>query len=173
MNKKNRGLFVRDNRGTSIVELLVIMAIMAILVGMVTNLFGYLNGKEAKQCAYKLEAAISEIRMETMSKSDGEKESVYLVLENRNDQIYAGRSIRSDVTSDLIGEKVVITVKDASGNEIGVLTDGKAVPIYFNRATGALLEESEKYAAFEVTQGKVTYVVKIEPTTGRISNERK
>ena len=45
MNKKNRGLFVRDNRGTSIVELLVIMAIMAILVGMVTNLFWYLENR--------------------------------------------------------------------------------------------------------------------------------
>lgn len=163
----------RDNRGTSIVELLVIMAILAILVGMVANLFGYLNGKQAKQCAYKLEAALSEIRMETMSKSDGEKESVYFVLENNDGQILAKNKIKENTSSDMIGEKVIITVKDAAGATIGELSDGNAVIIYFNRATGALLEESEKYATFEINQGKVTYVVGIEPTTGRISCERK
>lgn len=173
MNRKERGLFFRDDRGTSIVELLVIMAIMAILVGMVANLFGYLNGKQAKECAYKLEAALSEIRMETMSKSDGEKESVFFVLENNAGRIFAKTKVNDVTSSDVIGEKVIITVKDETGITTGELSEGSAIIIYFNRATGALMEESEKYAVIEINQGNVTYVVKIEPTTGRTSCDRR
>lgn len=173
MNRKSRRFSFQDNRGMSIVELLVIIAIMAIAVGMIANLFGYMNGKQAKQCAYKLEAALSEIRMETMSKSNGEKEDVYFVLENKESQIYAARKIKDEVSKDLIGEKVIITVKDVTGNITGELTEGTAVPVYFNRATGALDKDSAGYAVFEITQGNVTYVVGIEPTTGRVSSERK
>lgn len=162
----------KDHRGTSIVELLVIMAIVAVLVGMSTNLTGYLSGKQARQCAYKLEAAISEIRVETMSKSNGEKESVYLLIQNEEDMIYTKRIIRGKEQRDLVGEKVIVRM--LGNNElVSDLSKGVEVPIYFNRATGALLEDSLPYSVMEIQQGRVVYLLTIEPTTGHVSCERK
>ena len=86
-------IITEDSRGVTIVEFLVIIAIMLIVTGSVMNLGGYLNGKQARQCAYKLEAALSEIRVETMSKSNGELESVYLSIENQEGRIYAKQVI--------------------------------------------------------------------------------
>ena len=170
---KMKGKFLfNENRGTSIVELLVIMAVLAVLVGISTNLTAYLSGKQARQCAYKIEAAISEIRMETMSKSTGEKESVYLILENNGNLIYSKQMIKGKEHSDLVGEKVTLRVGDGRGT-FQEVTSGEQIPIYFNRATGALLKESEPYAAFEIQQGRVIYSVTIEPVTGRVNCERK
>ncbi|MBR5596411.1 MAG: prepilin-type N-terminal cleavage/methylation domain-containing protein [Lachnospiraceae bacterium] len=170
MKKNKKEFFLQDNQGMSIVELLVIIAIVAVLTGVAVNLFGYMNGKQARQCAYKLEAAISEIRMETMSKSNGELDNVYLKIVNENDKIYAVRMIKGTEAKDVIGEKVTVIAIDTTGGE-STISSGSFVPIFFNRATGALLAES-MYPKFRITQGNTNYVVEVEPTTGRITCER-
>ena len=160
------------NRGTTLVELLVVIAIMTVLIGSVVNLRGYLNGKQARQCAYKLEAALSEIRMETMSKSTGEKESVYLNLENNNGDIYAKQWIKGNEKSDLIGEQVAVQVTDTKG-QVKTLENGGTVSFYFDRATGGVLEEATQYIVIEISQGTSTYIVEMEPVTGNIECRKK
>lgn len=172
MKKYHINLFLKENRGATLVELLVVIAIMTILIGSVVNLGGYLNGKQARQCAYKIEAALSEIRMETLSKSTGEKESVYLDLENSNGDIYAKQWIKGTSKSDLIGEQVTIQVTDTKG-QTKSLENGTAVSFYFDRATGGLLEETTQYTIIEISQGAVTYVVEMEPVTGNIECRKK
>ena len=172
MNKKrvHKGNFI-DNRGTSIVELLVVMAIMAVLVGSVINIVGYLSGKQAKQCAYKMDAVLAHMRMETMSKSLGEKDSVYTEFKMSDGKIYAVQKIRDDIKEEMIASGVIVVAKDVTGSEI-TLAEGTKVGVYFSRATGALYNEAGNYCEMKITQGRVTYVVKIEPTTGKISYER-
>lgn len=168
--KAQKGRFI-DERGTSMVELIAIMAILAILLGASGNALGYLNGKEAQQCAYKTEAVLSEIRMETMSKSSGEKESVYARLQKDGDQITVIRKIWEEEKKDRIGKNVVVTVKEIGGNE-WKLEDGDGVNIYFQRSTGALYDDAGNICQIKVSQGRNSFVVKIEPTTGKISYER-
>lgn len=164
--------FKQNNRGTTLVELMVIVAIMLVLIGSVMNLSGYLDGKQARQCSYKLEAALSEIRMETMSKSNGEKESVYFIIENRNGEIYARQMIKGTEKNDKIGQKVSIRVIDKSGASKD-LEAGSSVSIYFDRSTGGLLEDAIQYTKIEVTQGLTTYIVEIEPGNGNVSCKKK
>lgn len=172
MKKKNTYKFnFIDNQGTSIIELIVVIAIMAVLLGTATNIVGYLSGKQAKQCAYKMDAMLSESRMETMSKSTGEKESVYLAFKNEGGKIYAVQTIKGNETSALIGSGVTIKAKDVKGNETSLL-DGASINVYFNRATGALYDEIGNYCEIRVSQGSTTYMVSIVPTTGKISYER-
>ena len=170
MKKNKENIYLQDNKGMSIVEILVIIAIVAVLSGVAVNLFGYMNGKQARQCAYKLEAAISEIRMETMSKSTGEPDSVYLEIINEGGSIYAKRMIKGTETKDLIGEKVSVTAYDTNAQVIQ-LDENQYGRVYFNRATGAL-EKVATCSKFVIIQGNTTYVVEIEPTTGRISCEK-
>ena len=160
-----------DNQGTSMIELLVVMAIMAVLLGTATNIVGYLSGKQAKQCAYKMDAILSETRMETMSKSTGEKDSVYITIKNENGKIYAVQKIKDNEKSTLLGNSVKIVARDMQGSEME-LGNGTSFKVYFNRATGALYDEANNYCEMRISQGKTTYVVAIEPTTGKIFNER-
>lgn len=172
MKKNSKILFWKENKGTTLVELLVIIAIMVIVTGSVLNLRGYLNGKQARQCAYKLEAALSEIRMETMSKSNGEKESVYFIIENNNGEIFAKQKIKESEKSDLIGQEVTVRVIDNKGLE-KELKSGGTVSIYFDRATGGLHKEADLYTVIEISQGATTYIVEIEPVTGNIECRKK
>lgn len=162
----------KDHRGITMVELMVIVAIMLVVTGSVINLGGYLNGKQARQCAYKLEAALSEIRTETMSKSTGELESVYFVLENTGGNIYAKQIIKGNERSDLIGEQVEVLVTDSMGIS-SVLENGSQAYIYFDRASGGLAEQAVRYTQIEIIQGITTYIVEIEPETGRIECRKK
>lgn len=172
MKNKNtyRSNFI-DNSGTSIVELLAVMAIMAVMLGTATNIVGYLSGKQARQCAYKMDAILSETRMETMGKSTGEKESVYLSVKNDGGKIYAVQTMKDVQNSFLIGKNVTITATDVKGSEME-LVNGTSFDIYFNRSTGALYDDAGNYCKIKITQGRVTYVVSVVPTTGKISYER-
>lgn len=160
-----------DNSGTSIVELLAVIAIMAVLLGTATNIIGYLSGKQARQCAYKMDAILSETRMETMGKSTGEKDCVYLTIKNNDGKIYALQQIKDVQNSTLIGENVKIVATDIKGSEME-LANGTSFNVYFNRSTGALYDEVGNYCKMRITQGRVTYVVSVIPTTGKISYER-
>ena len=160
-----------DNQGTSMIELLVVMAIMAVLVGSAVNIVGYLGGKQARQCAYKMDAMLSETRMETMSKSTGEKDSVYLTIKNDGGKIYAIQTIKGTDNCTLLGSSVKVKAVDVKGSEME-LGDGTSLSVYFNRATGALYDEAGNYCKMRITQGTATYVVSIVPTTGKISYER-
>lgn len=172
MKKKNTYKFnFIDNQGTSIMELIVVLAIMAVLLGTATNIVGYLSGKQARQCAYKMDALLVETRMETMSKSTGEKDSVYLTFKNDDGKIYAVQIIKGNERSSLIGSDVSIKTKDVKGNETELI-NGASVNVYFNRATGALYDENGNCCEIRISQGSTTYVVSIVPTTGKISYER-
>ena len=170
--KKNCKCQWKDNRGTSIVELLTVMAILAVFVGVSTNIVGMLSGKQAKQCAYKMEAALSETRVETMSKSNGEKDSVYLTFANVDGEIYAKQKVRDHQSSDFLGKNVTVKAFKMAGGNPDELTAGTEINIYFERSTGALYDEDSNYCKFEVTQGNVTYVVSVVPLTGKVSYER-
>lgn len=161
----------RDNRGTSIIELMVIIAILAILLGMMLNITGYLNGKQARECAYKVDAALAKIRMETMSKSTG-TEDVFLTLKQKDGKLYAVSRIKGEVAEEVVGNGKV-SGKAITIDQNTVELDGThEVSIYFNRATGALSKNQTRYIRLEFTQGTVTYKVEIEPLTGKISYGR-
>ena len=172
MKNKTFQFMAKDHKGITMVELMVIVAIMLVVTGSVINMGGYLNGKQARQCAYKLEAALSEIRTETISKSTGELESVYFVLENREGEIFAKQIIKGNERSDLIGEQVEVVVTDSTGIS-SLLESGSSAAIYFDRATGGLSEQAVQYTQIEISQGITTYVVEIEAQTGNVQCEKK
>lgn len=169
--KRIHRLDCKDNHGTTIIEVIVVMAILAIFVAGTTNIVGRLRGKQANQCAYKMEAVLSEIRTETMSKSNGDKESVYLTIANEDGSIYAELKIRDDTNRHLLGKDVTVKAYPKVG-AAKTLVEGSKVQVYFERSTGALYSDNNNYCKFEIKQGNVTYVVNIIPETGKISYER-
>ena len=160
-----------DNRGMSIIEIVIILAMMAVLLGFMTNITGYLSGKQAKECAYKIDASLAGIRMDTMSKSTGGKD-VFLTIEKNNGQFYAIKNVKGTEKWEVIGgSQITVTAVDKDGNETEI-NDSDSVTFYFNRETGGLQKDTVWYEKIIITQGRVTYEVTIEAVTGKFSYTR-
>lgn len=60
-----------DNRGFSLVELIVVVAILAILLGVMAANIGRISGYRAKECRTKVVSSLENGRLVTLSKSRG------------------------------------------------------------------------------------------------------
>ncbi|MBO4845637.1 MAG: type II secretion system protein [Lachnospiraceae bacterium] len=69
---------ITDNKGFSLVELIVIIAIMALMVGMGTLAVSLLTGSEAKQACEKISAQLNEAKTGSMSRYDEDMNIVYV-----------------------------------------------------------------------------------------------
>ena len=67
--KQMRGIDMkRNNRGMSLVEVIIVVAILSIVAGGITMGIGFITGKPADECANKLRAALQSNRTTTMGK---------------------------------------------------------------------------------------------------------
>lgn len=60
-----------DNKGFSLVELIVVVAILAILIGVMAANIGRISGYRAKECRTKVVSSLENGRLVTLSKSRG------------------------------------------------------------------------------------------------------
>ena len=67
----------KDNRGLSLVEVIIVITIMAVLGGLMTMGISAGVSKPAEECAEKLEAALNNARITTMGKQSVELEFCY------------------------------------------------------------------------------------------------
>ena len=76
-----------DNRGFSLVELIVVVAILAILLGVMAANIGRISGYRAKECRTKVVSSLENGRLVTLSKSRGGSyignTKTYLVFVNK------------------------------------------------------------------------------------------
>ncbi len=68
----------RDNRGMSLVELIVVIAIMTVLIGIVGYSLNMLFGAEARQAAKKVESQLNDIKTGAMSRASESMEIRYI-----------------------------------------------------------------------------------------------
>lgn len=157
-----------DNRGFSLVELIVIVAIMAILIGVLAANITRLSGYRAKECRTKVISSLENGRLLTLSKSRGGSNMTnthtYLVFvrNNANGCNYC-LTVVEDVITDVkkvskgnVTLKYSTTKNAADGTAIGafdgpsvlsidsdpsVLADAIAAGFWvgFNRQNGAFL----------------------------------
>ena len=163
----------QDNRGTTLIELIVVIAIMAVLAGILINTTGFLTGKKAKDCAYRIIDAMSQVRNETMGKSKGGND-ISLAIVQQGDEIYGRMDFKGTVSEVLLGKSGLMVVGyDSDGNQLPV--EGSNELVYsFDRATGGLYDRKRisYYTTIVITEGNVSWRVTIEPITGRTAYER-
>jgi prepilin-type N-terminal cleavage/methylation domain-containing protein len=167
-----------NNRGFSLVELIVVIAVIVVLGAATVSLTGLLNGRQAKQAREQLFSKLDSVRTTTM----GKRNTTATLDINGTDYILTvdstvdGTNTQTNEYKIADSNKVKIyysTEKDGSRSELS-----SPVTIEFDRSSGALkangteADGSPKYIRYiYVVQGSKEYGIKIYPETGKIQKE--
>lgn len=162
----------RNNQGMTLVELIIVISILSIIMVSSFSIVGYLTGTKAKSAAYDIQAGFGKARIEAMSRSKGaiKKDVIFTIgLEDNNFYMQLDNTNTGYYSREIIGNtRLTMEAEDKAGNTYNIAK--QPLQIYFNRTTGGLYENM--YTQIRVTQGTVTYQIKIVPLTGKISLER-
>ena len=159
----------RDNRGMSLLELIVVIAIVAILVGTIGFGIKLISGKPAEECANKLKAVLQSNRVTTMGKLSSE-----LALYVDATGVYVTETIDGNATTSKIGDDGVVIEYRLAGDPVGSYTTLGSTPleISFNRASGAFNPEANtgKYVLeIRVIKADVVITLQLSTHTGKIT----
>lgn len=180
---------LHNDSGFSLVELIVVIAIMAVLLGMISISLSVLFGSEAKQAYYKMNAELNDAKTSSMSRFD---ETLTLLYMTKNeaagidtDGYYCKIAVYT-IDKDAADLKKVIGEEyrriGSKKVEINAYVDGSPTPIalstastldiVYDRSTGALkkanLDGSEHVLnALEFHSGLRSYKIVFVQTTGK------
>lgn len=162
-----------DNKGFSLVELVIVMAIILILGGVAFTGLSLLTSRPVDECARKIQMVLQGNRNTTMGKFSG---SVKFTADS--DGVYVEEIING--VSDgrvLIGQSgvSVSVVSRVPGDAATTTTTVGATPIEvsFNRSDGSLKSQAggAYITSFVISRGSTVMTVTVDRLTGRVDLE--
>ncbi len=163
-----------DNKGMSLVEIIVVIAILSLFIGSVSYSINWASGKAAEECAQKLAYNLKQARTMAMGKNSTtitvKKDEVGNIITEM--KLVTDTGDAATTTSTKVGNRSVSVRFDDGSSESELGTGG--VVFVFDRASGALktLNGAEANTAspkFTVSKGSTRRTIEIVPITGRIS----
>ena len=164
-----------DNNGFSLVEIIIVLAIVSVLTGTVSYGLSYFSGKPAEECAQKTTSVLSHARTTTMGKY-----KVLVQIKNNAGVISIEQSVyRSqedynnntpEITTTVVGAKGVDFEYSCDGTNYVQLGEGDTLTLEFSRSTGALKENGAGayWQYFRISKAQTIRDISIVPLTGRI-----
>ena len=169
----------KQNGGYTLIELIVVIAIITVLVGFIGYNISVTWSFRARECSKDITTDIQSLKVTTLAKSATVPGATgfpdtYMSL------YYDGNNVMrkfhyKDGTEEIeqIGKRVkVFYGSGASMTEIGTAGAGE-FKIIFNRSTGAIVTESGTVSSvkkIEVRSGK-TYTIEVVPQTGKVKQK--
>ena len=186
---------MEDNKGFSLVEILVCLAIIGVFLSFLFMNTGVINNYNTKEAAKKLNSSILNCRMYALSKSlggaclpatsattdastVGDSTNVYLrIYKNADDDYICDlyvNNLLADTSTTILESKTLSTKKikisytDSAGVEHEV-TNANAVVIGFDRSNGSFLPmQGGSYVTdIKVLGATITYNMKLYSKTGK------
>lgn len=167
-----------DNRGFSLVEIIIVVAIISVLIGTVGYGLSFSSGKPAEDCAQKTVSMLQHARTLTMGKYKVistitmKSETGELVL---TEQVYSTEAQMTagtpETTQTVIGAKGVTLEYSYDGTNYTQLDASNPLVVEFSRSTGALkpTDGSTTYLKeIRVSKANTTRTIEIAPLTGRV-----
>lgn len=171
-----RGL-EKNNKGYSLVELIIVVAIIAVIGLGATWSFILVLSANSKTCANDIVNAISECKIMTMTKGqgnvrviiyrDGENGAIYSELQTRETSVSAWET--GNNRKEKIGANRCSVGTHATSDDIPTSRD-TAWEFYFDRSTGRLMDETS-VDTIHVLSGRKHYLIQIERLTGKVTKE--
>lgn len=155
-----------ENKGFSLVELIIVVAIVAVLGGVALTGMSLLTSRPVDECAKKLQVALEGSRSTTMGKYSG-----YLEFTADSNGVYVKEYINGVANGDKVKiGKSGVTVSAATTS--GSVTFG-ATPykVEFDRADGSLVTPADGPITITVSNGSRTIIVTVDRLTGRVDLE--
>jgi len=155
-----------DNKGLSLVELLIVVAILAVLGGVALTGMSLLTSRPVDECAKKIQIALEGSRNTTMGKYSG-----YVEFTADSNGVYVQEYINGSANGDKIkiGQGgISVSATTASGSTTFSATPYK---VEFKRADGALKSPNDGHMSFTVSNGSRTIIVTVDRLTGRVDLE--
>lgn len=172
----------KDNRGLSMVEMIIVVAIIAVVAGTVFLGIGFVTGKPAEKCANKLLSLMQRNRITTMGKLEARLE-IYI----KDDCLCVKEVIQTDgeagpkVTETKIGEAGVEVTYRISGESAYRTLGGESSPliISYDRSSGAFKDLSLMGASWagsyceeiKIEKANKVKILKLVTRTGKITME--
>lgn len=183
----------KDNKGFSMVELVIVIALMAVVGSVFAYSFSMVTGQESRQCANNISTVLDKAKNYSLTKSassdayveiskgtDGYIAVFYAPVSPINASAVAGSADYVQLEKENIGKKAVgitVTLEGGSSFEISETTK---LRVYFNRVSGAFKEavvvngssETKAYCSkIEIVRGR-TYRITFYNPTGKHTLER-
>lgn len=159
------GDWKKDNKGYSLVEMIVILAIMAALGGVVAYGLSLVGSKPVAQCARQMQILLEQNRTVAM----GKENNTYVVIYKTSDGVMAQEYINGSSSGKpptKIGESTVDVT--CGGTPIGN-TESTGTKVEFDRGTGALRGNAEM--VFVISRGGKVSTLTVEALTGKVRIE--
>ena len=167
----------KNNRGYSLVEMIIVVAIIAVVgLGATWSIILVLSGN-AKTCTHSIMNAISECKITTMSQGKG---NVRLLLYRDDDgNVYSEIQTRESKTADWVTAYNGLEKIGAKRCAVGSAKDADDLPkkdsaweIYFDRSSGSFLYDVDKGGVTSVENiyvmgGRRNYHIRLEKLTGK------
>lgn len=179
--KKRFGGTDRDNRGMSLIEIIIVVAIMSTMIGVISFGLSLVSGRPAEECAQKLASVIQHTRTITMGKNmttitiymdaDGRiaaREVSERILDNDG-------NVAVDEKITIVGDKGVEVVCHVAGGGETEITGSNTLELSFDRGSGALQTTkingavSGNCTMIVISKANKTRYIVITSVTGKLS----
>ena len=164
---------MKNNKGFSLVELIIVIAILAVVTGGSIVGFGYLYRTDVKSTVKKIDSSLLKTQSYTTSKSTGGRD-VKMILKTDGSGNYCIGYEGIEGQEDVKIGKSRLAIKCYKTDGTQVTVGSNQVKICFDRATGGLLPVDENdpngvcWSKIEVSAGGTrTCTITISKVTGK------
>lgn len=170
----------KDNSGFSLVELIVVIAMMVILTAVGGAWIGRISGYRARECASKVTSSITSLKVQALSKAVDHGD-VYCRIHKKSDGKYYVETKAGNIQEDIqVGKSSSLKISyTLSSGYVQEVTDSDELYISYARNTGALIYSpdgsnwyinvpSNEVKKISVSNGTRNYDIDIVAKTGKI-----
>lgn len=163
---------MKDNKGFSLVELLVVVAIMATLTGLLGISISLLVGQRVKTAAADTKSLMQSAQTVAMS-----KENCTVTFSPTSDGVQIVSKVGTDkeLKQVDIDKNIDVKIKVAGGTEYDISSGSNTAVIFYNRETGGFqnctINGTDAGVPLEImlTKGSRTITLELATYTGKIS----
>ncbi len=167
----------KNNGGYSLIELLVILAIVSVFTGFIGYNVAVTNSFRARECAKDIATDIQSLKVTTLAKSATVGDTK-MILYKTGKEIHR-KFVYKDGTEDdkLLVKRVTVRhgIKGGLMKELGDIGSGNEMTVTFNRASGSMVDaggavSTTNYVEVYGTADK-KYTVELVPSTGKVKQK--